>query len=79
MAANAATKLYKVVENLERILAIEWMTAAQALHFRRPTKTSKKLEKLISQYRERVPVLKEDRIISHDISKSIEFLRACFY
>jgi histidine ammonia-lyase len=40
MGANAATKAYRVVNNLYSILAIELITAAQALHFRRPLKTS---------------------------------------
>ena len=75
MAANAATKLYKITENVERLLAIEWMTAAQALHFRRPYKTSAFLEHLIMEYREIVPPLGKDRVLSKDIHKTITFLR----
>ncbi|GJM31094.1 MAG: histidine ammonia-lyase [Saprospiraceae bacterium] len=76
MAANAATKAYRVVENLERLLAIEWMTAAQALAFRRPLHTSPQLEKLIEKYRNLVPVLEEDRILSEDIHKTIRFIQS---
>ncbi len=54
MGANAATKGYQVMLNLERILAIELFIAAQALDFRRPVKSSTYLEDFISKYRERV-------------------------
>ena len=45
MGANAATKLYKVMDNLEHILAIELMNAAQGLDFRRPLRSSPFIEK----------------------------------
>ena len=51
MGANGATKLVHVLGNLERILAIEWMSAAQAIEFRRPAKTGSLPEKLLAQYR----------------------------
>lgn len=75
MAANAATKTYRIVENLWRILAIEWMSAAQAIDLQRPLKTSKKLEKLHAAYRKKIPMLKKDRVLSDDIEKTISFLR----
>ncbi len=75
MGANAATKLYQVVHNLERVLAIELMNAAQALEFRRPLKTSSKLEDMVEQYRKAVPFVSTDRILHDDIMKSIDFLR----
>lgn len=74
MAANSATKLYRIVENVERLLAIEFMTAAQALSFRE-LPTSPALQAIVQQYRERVPVLEADRIISDDIHATIDFLR----
>ncbi len=76
MAANAATKAYKVVENVERILAIEFMNAVQALEFRRPLQSSPYLEKIISDYRKIVPPLKEDRILSTDMRLSLKFIQA---
>lgn len=76
MAANAATKAYRVVNNLETILAIEWMTAAQALSLRRPLRTAEKLEQMVEKYRSEVPVLEEDRILSDDIHKTIDFIRS---
>ena len=75
MAANAATKCYKVVENLERILAIEFMVAMQALEFRNPLKSSENIEKIKENYRKSVPILRGDRILSDDILKTILFLK----
>ena len=75
MAANAATKLYRVVQNLERLLAIEWMVAMQALDFRRPQRSSAVIETQSLEYRRAVPRLLEDRIISKDIEASLQYLR----
>lgn len=75
MGANAATKLVRVVKNTERILAIELMNAAQALEFRRPLKTSAKLESFFAAYRTHVAFVKEDRLLFEDIKKSIQFVQ----
>lgn len=75
MGGNAATKLIKVLDNLERILAIELMNAAQALDFRRPLKTSPFLEGIMAEYRLTVPFVNDDIIMYEAIDKSIEFLR----
>lgn len=75
MAANAATKARRVVLNLERLLAIELMVAAQALGFRRPHRSSGAVEAVVEQYRAVVPRLDEDRILSGDIEKTIRFMR----
>lgn len=74
MAANAATKLYRVVNNVADLLAIEWMTAAQALEFRRPLQSSAALEGLMAQYRLQVSRLEADRILSTDMRITKEFL-----
>jgi len=74
MGANAATKLYQVVHNTERILSIELMNAVQALDFRRPLRTSPILEKLVAAYREKVPFISVDRVLHYDIMQSIAFL-----
>ena len=74
MGANAATKLLRVVKNVETILAIELMNAVQGLEFRRPTKTSDKLEALISEYRKVVSFVEKDRLMYPDIHKSVEFI-----
>ncbi len=73
MAANAATKAYRVVKNVEQLLAIEWMAAAQALSFRSPLRTAPVLEKLVREYRLHVAVLTDDRILSDDFKKTVEF------
>ena len=75
MGANAATKSYKVVNNLYSILAIELITAAQALHFRRPMKTSARLEKLVHTFRKQVAFLEADRLLHNDIMKAEIFLK----
>jgi histidine ammonia-lyase len=74
MGANAATKCLKVMENLERILAIELMNASQAIEFRRPLQSSNFIEMFLKSYREEVPLVEEDRILHYDIVKSVEFL-----
>ncbi len=75
MAANAATKCYKVVENVERILAIEWMVAMQALDFRMPLKSSEKIHNLKEMYRKSVPTLRGDVVLHNEIMKTISFLK----
>lgn len=74
MGANAATKCFQIVTNLERILAIELMNASQALSFRRPLKSSKSIENFIHNYRKIVPLVEEDRILAKDIENTILFL-----
>lgn len=76
MGANVATKCFKIIENLERILAIELMNASQAIEFRRPLKSSEFIEQFIASYRTEVPFVKEDRILHYDIENSIAFLRS---
>lgn len=75
MGANAATKAYRVVNNLYSILAIELITAAQALTFRRPLKTSASLEKLADTFRQSVPFIEDDRILHEDIIRAEKFLK----
>ncbi|UII29838.1 histidine ammonia-lyase [Fulvivirga ulvae] len=75
MGANAAVKTYKVVNNLYRILAIELITATQALEFRRPLKTSGYLEDFMRNFREHVPFIEDDRVLYEDIANAVGFLR----
>ena len=74
MGANAATKLYKVMDNLEHILAIELMNAAQGIEFRRPEKTSPRLERFLTEYRKEVPFVKDDIVMYKEIHKTVAFL-----
>jgi histidine ammonia-lyase len=75
MGANAATKLHRVILNLQRILAIELLNAVQALEFRRPLKSSAVVEKIISDYREVVSRNTVDRVLAIDIQQSVIFLQ----
>lgn len=76
MGANAATKALRVMDNLERILAIELMNASQALEFRRPLQSSEFIKMFIKSYREEVPLVEEDRILHYDIEKTVSFLES---
>ena len=75
MGGNAATKTVKVVENVERVLAIELMNAAQAIDMQRPTKTSPYLEKFLQEFRTVVPFNSIDRVMYKDIDAATDFLR----
>jgi histidine ammonia-lyase len=76
MGANSATKCLKIMENLERILAIELMNASQAIEFRRPLQSSEFIEMFLKSYRAEVPLVKEDRILHYDIENSVAFLNS---
>jgi histidine ammonia-lyase len=67
MGANAATKLYRVVQNVQRVLGIELLTAAQALDLRRPLATSRRLEAVHAQLRGRVSFMHADRTLHPDL------------
>jgi histidine ammonia-lyase len=75
MGANAATKLHRVILNLQRIFAIELLNAVQAIEFRRPLKSSTVVEKIISDYRKVVSRNTVDRVLAIDIQQSLSFLQ----
>lgn len=74
MGANAAVKLFKIMDNLTHILAIELMNAAQGIDFRRPEKTSPILEKFLKEYRKEVPFVDDDIVMYKEIHKTVAFL-----
>ncbi len=74
MGANAATKCLRLLDNVERIFAIELLNASQALVFREPAKTSPVLERFLNAFREKVPFISQDRILHNDIMAAISFL-----
>lgn len=76
MGANAATKCLRIMNNLERILAIELMNASQAISFRKPLKSSGFIEMFLKSYRAEVPLVGEDRILHYDIENSVAFLNS---
>ncbi len=67
MGMTSANKLVQIVTNLERIVAIELLSAAQAIEFRRPLRSSPGIENAVSVVRGFVPRLEEDRPMSNDI------------
>jgi len=75
MGANAATKSFIVINNVEKVLAIELLNAAQALEFRRPLKTSPMLEDLVLNYRKFVPFVENDVLMYELMQKSQEFIK----
>ncbi len=75
MGANAATKCKRIIDNIEKVLAIELLTAVQALDFRRPLKTSDTLEKIIAAFRTEVPFNEKDRLLHDDMKVAVEFIR----
>ena len=74
MGANAATKLVRVVDNTERVLAIELFNAAQALEFRRPLRSSWEIEKIFAKYRKVVPFIDDDTYMHPLIEASVKFI-----
>ncbi|HTE33389.1 MAG TPA: histidine ammonia-lyase [Chryseolinea sp.] len=75
MGANAATKALRIMENIYSILAIELLTASQALIFRRPLRTSPFLEEFVDTFRREVPFIEDDRVLHVDIKKAEAFLK----
>ena len=76
MGANAATQAYQLINNVERILAIELLNASQAMYFRNPIRTSEFLSMYLEAYKSEVSFVKEDRFLHDDIMKSISFLQS---
>jgi histidine ammonia-lyase len=74
MGANAATKCKRLMDNVEKVLAIELLTAVQALEFRRPLKTSDTLENIVTAFRKEVSFNAADRVLHDDMVKAIQFL-----
>ena len=75
MAANAATKTYRVVNNVYKVLATELMVSAQALESRRPAASSPLIDKVLKAYREKVKALLDDRLMYKDVNASIDFIK----
>jgi len=75
MGANAATQAFELVDNVERILAIELMNASQALYMR-TLKTSTFLEQFLTGFRKEIPFTKKDKPLYIDIKKTIAFMQS---
>ena len=70
MATHGARRLLGMADNLDMIIGIEAMSAAQGIHFRAPLKTSKRLNKTIEVLREHVPIIAEDRYLAPDLENA---------
>jgi histidine ammonia-lyase len=75
MGANAATKCYRILDNVEKVLAIELLVAVQALEYRRPLKSSPQIEQLVKEFRKKISFNETDRFLHEDMKKAIEFMR----
>ncbi len=75
MGSISSRQFNQILGNLEKILAIELMYAAQAIDFRRPNKCSNIIEKNFAVIREKVAKLEEDRLLKPDIDAIITMVR----
>lgn len=74
MGANAATKCYRVIQNVEKLLAIELFNSAQALEFRKPLKSSPLIEQIIEQYRQHIQFIDNDVVMYDKMQYSVDFI-----
>ena len=75
MGSISAVKLLDVMRNVEHVLAIELMTAAQALDFRLPLRPGRGVELAHSYMREHVPHREEDTFYSQDIERCLALVQ----
>jgi histidine ammonia-lyase len=73
--AAAGAKLLTVLENTTRVVAVEWLVAAQALEARHPRRGSAANEAAVRALRARVPPLGADRPIAPDVDRAVEMIR----
>lgn len=76
MGSISGRKFNQVLNNVEKILAIELMYACQGLEFRRPLKSSPIIEEVFDLVRTKVAKLEEDRLIGDDINALIELIQS---
>lgn len=76
MGSISARKTLRIIENLEHILAIEWICAAQALEFRRPLVSTPVIEAVFERLRQEVTFAERDRIFAEDITKAVRLFRS---
>ena len=74
MAAHGARRLGLMVENLNRILGVELLCAAQGVEFRAPLATSEALQKVVKHVRSSVETLTEDRYLAPDLERAAELI-----
>ncbi len=74
MGATAARHARMILQNSSKVIAIELLSAAQALEFHRPLKTSKALEAAYAQIRKVIPRLTKDRVLHKDIEEMVKLM-----
>ncbi len=75
LGTHAAFDLRSAVQHLEQLTGVLLMAATQALELRGITKAGKKSREIWAEYREYVPMLREDRLVHDDLVTSVEALR----
>ncbi len=75
MGANAATKCYQVVENVEKLLGIELFNASQAIQFKRPLRSSDYIETLLVEFRKKVPLVENDIVMHNAMNDAVIFIK----
>lgn len=75
MGSIGSRKALRVIDNLEKILAIELLCAAQAFDFRKPLKSSEVLDDVHDMIREKIDFATEDRVFSQDIEEALRLIR----
>lgn len=75
MGGFAARKVLQVVENVERVLAMELLAALQALEFLRPLKSTEPIEAIYDLVREHVLPLDKDRFLAPEVEKVYQLLK----
>ncbi|HFQ15977.1 MAG TPA: histidine ammonia-lyase [Rhodobacteraceae bacterium] len=76
MAAHGARRLGRMVENLNRILGVELLCAAQGVEFRAPLVTSPPLQKAMCTLRAEIPALGADRYLAPELEVAHELIRS---
>jgi histidine ammonia-lyase len=75
MAAHGARRLQQMILNLEQILGVELICAAQGIEFRAPLKTSAPLQRVVARLRQDVPTLGEDRYLAPDLARAASLVK----
>ena len=74
MAAHGARRLKRMNENLNVIIGVELMCAAQGIEFRKPLATSKKLAQVMKTIRAAIPAIEQDRYMADDITQAAKLV-----
>ena len=76
MGSIAARKCFQILKNVQSVIAIEMMTAAQAVEFLKPLKCGVGTNAAYQTIRKYIKPLKKDRVLSRDILKSLSLLKS---